>query len=426
MSESERPELLPAVRLGLGALGVLVERDAAARARVRAARRRAAASRSTTVLDGLDERVARADHFEFYWFPHTETALTKTNTRLPGDAPRAAARRASRAGSTTSCSRTASTAAICAVGAVAPAHRRRSSAGSSSKLTGNRDFTDFSHAVFTTNRTVRFREMEYAVPLEAVPDAFARCATLIERRGMAHQLPDRGARRGIRRQLALHRARPRLRLHRGAPLLGARTRPSTSTPSSRSCSRTADARTGARCTRRVPRACATDTRDSTTSCRARRARSRASIHQSLPRQSARCHSEHYDAIIPARTGADASWHPPLEPVEPYSPKIAKPLLDDRDVDPLVAAEVAAVLGVAVAGNGNEVAVRNTGPPESPKQVPPVPAGVVRVAVDLQDLRRELLAGRRRCSGESAGTTHRAAASAARSRACALRCRTRPR
>ena len=40
------------------------------------------------VLDGLEERVAGNDHFEFYWFTHTDRAMTKTNTRLPESAPR--------------------------------------------------------------------------------------------------------------------------------------------------------------------------------------------------------------------------------------------------------------------------------------------------------------------------------------------------
>ena len=50
-------------------------------------------------LDGLDELVASNDHFEFFWFPHTTTALTRRFQRLPGDAelnPDEHARQASR------------------------------------------------------------------------------------------------------------------------------------------------------------------------------------------------------------------------------------------------------------------------------------------------------------------------------------------
>ena len=40
------------------------------------------------VLDNWLERVAAVDHFEFYWFPHTTSALTKTNTHLPAETKR--------------------------------------------------------------------------------------------------------------------------------------------------------------------------------------------------------------------------------------------------------------------------------------------------------------------------------------------------
>ena len=87
VSETERPELLPAVRLGLGALGVLVEvtLQLVPRFVLHAVEQ---PEPLDSVLDDWQRRVRDADHFEFYWFPHTATALTKTNTRLPGDATR--------------------------------------------------------------------------------------------------------------------------------------------------------------------------------------------------------------------------------------------------------------------------------------------------------------------------------------------------
>ena len=35
------------------------------------------------VLDRLPELIEENDHFEFYWFPHTEKALVKRNNRVP-------------------------------------------------------------------------------------------------------------------------------------------------------------------------------------------------------------------------------------------------------------------------------------------------------------------------------------------------------
>jgi FAD-linked oxidoreductase len=186
VSETERPELLPAVRLGLGALGVLVDvtLQLVPRFVLHAVEHREPLD---DVLDGWTTRVRGADHFEFYWFPHTATALTKTNTRLPGDAPRTPLGRTSRWIDDELLANGVYR-GICALGravpSVTPFIARRIA-----RLTGSRDFSDLSPAVFTTHRNVRFTEMEYAVPLEAVPSAFREVRALIERRGWRVSFP---------------------------------------------------------------------------------------------------------------------------------------------------------------------------------------------------------------------------------------------
>ncbi|MDQ0576031.1 D-arabinono-1,4-lactone oxidase [Agromyces albus] len=186
VSETERPELLPAVRLGLGALGVLVEMtlQLVPRFVLHAVER---PEPLDAVLEGWLDRVRRADHFDLYWFPHTDTALAKTNTRLPGDAPRKPRGRLARWVDDELLANGAYR-AICGLGVAAPA-TTPFFARKLDKVTGDRDFTDFSPAVFTTNRTVRFREMEYAVPLEVVPEALREVRALIERRGWRISFP---------------------------------------------------------------------------------------------------------------------------------------------------------------------------------------------------------------------------------------------
>ncbi|MRG60907.1 FAD-binding protein [Agromyces sp. CFH 90414] len=186
VSETSRPELLPAVRLGLGALGVLVDvtLQLVPRFVLHAVEQ---PEPLEGVLENWQERVAGADHFEFYWFPHTDTALTKTNTRLPGDAPRDPIGPVSRWIDDELLANGAYR-AICALGRVAPGVTPFF-ARQVDKLTGDREFTDHSPSVFTTHRTVRFREMEYAVPLDAVPDAFHELCRLIERRGWRISFP---------------------------------------------------------------------------------------------------------------------------------------------------------------------------------------------------------------------------------------------
>ncbi|GAA1820438.1 D-arabinono-1,4-lactone oxidase [Agromyces neolithicus] len=186
VSETERPELLPAVRLGLGALGVLVEvtLQLVPRFVLHAVER---PEPLAEVLRDWEERVRGADHFEFYWHPHTDVAMTKTNTRLPGDAPREPLGRVARWVDDALIAN-GGLFALCEVGRIAPA-ATPAFARSVEKVQGSREFTDFSPSVFVTKRAVRFREMEYAVPLEAVPEAFREVRALIERKGWNISFP---------------------------------------------------------------------------------------------------------------------------------------------------------------------------------------------------------------------------------------------
>ena len=98
------PERVRAARVGLGALGVDLRGDARARPRLHPAPgRRAAAARGDP---GEPRRAAptRNDHFEFFVFPYTDTALVLERNRT--DAPPTPAGPRSAPTSTRSCSRT--------------------------------------------------------------------------------------------------------------------------------------------------------------------------------------------------------------------------------------------------------------------------------------------------------------------------------
>jgi FAD-linked oxidoreductase len=180
VDESQNAELLPAVALGLGALGILVEvtLQCVPAFLLHAVERREGLGE---VLGSLDERVAESDHFEFYWFPHTGKAMTITNTRLPESAvrhPRPPLRKwvdDVALGSVTH-------EVACRLGHVAPALSPALNR-LSVVLWSNRDFTDVASRVFATYRPVRFREMEYALPVENVRSAFEAVRTLIDDRG---------------------------------------------------------------------------------------------------------------------------------------------------------------------------------------------------------------------------------------------------
>lgn len=186
VSDTENTEMLPAVALGLGALGILVDVTLQC---VPAFVMHAVDEPAPLddVLETLDERVSAADHFEFYWFPHTEVALTKRQTRLPESTPRKPLPTVGRWIDETLLSngvyRT-----VCAAGQVLPAITPPFNR-LAVKLTGDREYTDLSHRVLTQRRNVRFREMEYALPAANVLPAVQAIRALITARGWKIEFP---------------------------------------------------------------------------------------------------------------------------------------------------------------------------------------------------------------------------------------------
>lgn len=186
VDESNRPDLLPAVRLGLGALGILVEIELQC---VDAFVLRSADRPRPVdeVLDGWPDLVEAADHFEFYWWPHTDTAMTQAKTRLPADTaypkPNPVARWAER--------RLIENEALRAQQAIG--HLIKPAIPGLSRFAtgiyGDGERTGASDEIFATPRLVRFRESEYAIPFAQLPSALRELRTLIERRGWRISFP---------------------------------------------------------------------------------------------------------------------------------------------------------------------------------------------------------------------------------------------
>jgi len=183
---SRGSELFQAARLGLGALGVIVDvtLECVQAFKLHAMER---PEPLEAVLESYVDRCLSADHFEFYWFPHTKVALTKTNTRLPVEAPSRPLGGFKRWFDDSFMANTVF-AGVCTIGKAIPTAIpgiNRLAA----KLTGDREFTDVSTSVFTTQRRVRFREMEYALPREAITDALRDIERLIVTRGWRISFP---------------------------------------------------------------------------------------------------------------------------------------------------------------------------------------------------------------------------------------------
>ncbi|WP_435743553.1 D-arabinono-1,4-lactone oxidase [Microbacterium sp. PMB16] len=186
IDEEQNSELLPAAALGLGALGIIVEVTLQC---VPSFVMHAIDEPVPLddVLATIDDRVAASDHFEFYWFPHTDVALTKRQARLPESAVRKPLPAVGKWVDETLLSNGVYR-AVCAAGRVLPVITPPFSR-LAVKLTGDREYTDLSHRVLTQSRTVRFREMEYALPAENVVPAFEAVRALITQRGWRIEFP---------------------------------------------------------------------------------------------------------------------------------------------------------------------------------------------------------------------------------------------
>ncbi|MEE2033452.1 D-arabinono-1,4-lactone oxidase [Rhodococcus chondri] len=177
-SPTRDPALFEAARLGLGAVGILVTVTLACVPAFRLHAEEAPASLRDT-LDRLDDERLGIDHFEFYWFPHTERVLTKRNTRLPGAAPTEPVGRI-RGFVDDEVLSNGVFGAFQQLGTRVPALIPGLNSVSARALAPRR-FTDRSYRVFASARRVRFREMEYAVPTEALPTVLAEIDTWIRR-----------------------------------------------------------------------------------------------------------------------------------------------------------------------------------------------------------------------------------------------------
>jgi len=176
--------LFPAVRLGIGALGVLVD----VTLRCVPAFTLLADERPlslTEVLACLDEELAGNDHLEFFWYPYTDRAQLKRNNKVPAsDRPLSAFR------GWLDDELLANTAwnAVCRLGRAIPAAVPTINAFSARALTA-RTYTGRSDQVFCTQRRVRFTEMEYAIPREALPEVLSALPSIIENLPFKVQFP---------------------------------------------------------------------------------------------------------------------------------------------------------------------------------------------------------------------------------------------
>lgn len=186
VDEEHGSELLPAARVGLGALGIIVEvtLQCVPSFAIHAIER---VEPVDDVVATFDERCTHTDHFEFYWLPHTGTAFTKANIRLPAYTPLESSNRVSQ-WIEEELVENGVFGAICAVGSALPAAVPTLNR-TVTRFLSDREHTQRSDRVFTSPRRVRFREMEYSVPYESMAAAFDEVRRLITERGWRISFP---------------------------------------------------------------------------------------------------------------------------------------------------------------------------------------------------------------------------------------------
>jgi FAD-linked oxidoreductase len=182
-STAERPDVLAAARVSLGALGVVTSITLAT---VPAFNLKAVEEpmRLDDVLSSLDEMVASNEHFEFFWVPHTPWALTKRNNRT--DEP-ATARSGWREVRDRMLLENVAFGAVCRLGRLRPEWVPALARAVPSS--GRTEFVERSDKVFTSPRWVRFCEMEYSIPKEHARAAIEAVRDLIEDTGLMVSFP---------------------------------------------------------------------------------------------------------------------------------------------------------------------------------------------------------------------------------------------
>jgi L-gulono-1,4-lactone dehydrogenase len=179
-SADERPEIFDAARIGLGAFGVLT----ALTLQCEPAYLLSAVEEPMPlerVLDELDELVDGNDHFEFYWFPHTKIALTKRNNRVADGTP------AQPVGGFRGWldDEFLSNTVFGLANRLCAAMPRLTPAVNnvSARALSARTYVDASYRVFCSPRRVRFKEMEYALPRQAIRDVLRELDEWLRRSG---------------------------------------------------------------------------------------------------------------------------------------------------------------------------------------------------------------------------------------------------
>jgi len=184
LSERSDPEAFLAARVGLGALGVIY--SATLRCVPAFVMRRVDSPRPLDeTLAAIDELAASNEHFEFYVFPYTDTALVIERNRFDGP-PKPRGRLGAYLDEIVL--ENYAMDVLSRIGRRFPSTIPRL-VGFASHQFSRTEKTERSYRVFASERRVRFTEMEYALPREHGATAVRRVLDLVRERRLPVGFP---------------------------------------------------------------------------------------------------------------------------------------------------------------------------------------------------------------------------------------------
>jgi L-gulonolactone oxidase len=186
-SPAEDPELFKAAQVSLGSLGAIstVTLRCVPAYNIRSVQE---PRRIDGLLEEFDELCATNDHFEFFWFPHTEWAQAITNTRTLDASPE----HQRRAGLGAYVNDILLENHVFGMLQRAAQVRREwipGLAAITAKTMSRKEVADRSDRIFANTRLVRFAEMEYAVPRPQLIPAVREIRAMIERKRLLVSFP---------------------------------------------------------------------------------------------------------------------------------------------------------------------------------------------------------------------------------------------
>jgi FAD-linked oxidoreductase len=179
-SPDENAEIYAAGRTSMGMFGVMTEIDMHVRPIYKLVEKHFIHS-VDELFRQLDGLVAANRHFEFFWFPYADDVVCKSLNETDADAPVRHSANTLRARSERASSDDYAFAAINEVLPYAP-YLLKPTHRLFSKLMPGQERVRWSHEIFPSPRTVRFNEMEYAVPYEKGPDVLREIVEMIRKK----------------------------------------------------------------------------------------------------------------------------------------------------------------------------------------------------------------------------------------------------